>query len=61
MLCWSVYRLICEVLLSSDKLSYQNSELWCMTLTLVRRIIGGVDYKVIIMPFLHCESKGETS
>jgi len=33
-------------LLSSDKLSYQNSESWCMTLKLVRRIIGGVDYKV---------------
>jgi len=41
-----VCRLICEALLSSDKLSYQNTELWCMTLALVRRIIGGVDYKV---------------
>jgi len=33
-------------LLSSDKLSYQNSELWSLTLKLIRRIIGGVDYKV---------------
>jgi len=44
-------RLICEALLSSDKLSYQNSESWCMTLKLVRRIIGGVDYKVQLQLF----------
>jgi len=42
----SAGRLICEALLSSDKLSHQNSELWCLTLKLVRRIVGGVDYKV---------------
>jgi len=50
-------RLICDALLSSDKLSYQNSESWSLTLKLVRRIIGGVDYKVrLVIEFILCVS-----
>ena len=42
------FRMICEALLLSDKLTWKLSEFWCQTFALIRRIIGGVDYKVII-------------
>ncbi|XP_014671221.1 PREDICTED: mediator of RNA polymerase II transcription subunit 23-like [Priapulus caudatus] len=38
-------KLVCETILMSDKLQYQSSALWCQCFQLVRRIIGGVDYK----------------
>ncbi len=38
--------MICEALLLSDKLTWKSSDLWCQTFALIRRIIGGVDYKV---------------
>ncbi|KAK2153020.1 hypothetical protein LSH36_310g00055 [Paralvinella palmiformis] len=39
-------RAVCDALLNCDQLTYENSEKWCQTFKLVRRIIGGVDYKV---------------
>ena len=42
-------RVICESLLNSDELSIDSSQKWCETFYLVRRIIGGVYYKVILI------------
>ena len=41
-----ICRIVCESLLLSDRLKWELSEKWCMTFQLMRRIIGGVDYKV---------------
>ncbi|CAG2102015.1 unnamed protein product [Medioppia subpectinata] len=38
-------KLVCEAILSSDKLHYKNEIFWCNALSLIRRIIGTVDYK----------------
>uniref|UniRef100_A0A8D8YA77 Mediator of RNA polymerase II transcription subunit 23 n=1 Tax=Cacopsylla melanoneura TaxID=428564 RepID=A0A8D8YA77_9HEMI len=38
-------RLVCECILSSDKLQYKNEDFWIKSFQLVRKIIGGVDYK----------------
>ena len=46
-------RLVCEALLVNEKLTPQNSDQWCQTLKLIRRIIGGVDYKVVLLDILH--------
>ena len=36
---------MCESILSCEKLHYQNKEFWIESFTLIRHIIGGVDYK----------------
>lgn len=36
---------MCECILSSDKLQYKNEDFWIKSFQLVRKIIGGVDYK----------------
>ena len=38
-------RLVCESLLNCDKLSHDNLTHWVASFSLVRRIVGGVDYK----------------
>ncbi|KAK2179642.1 hypothetical protein NP493_478g01045 [Ridgeia piscesae] len=38
-------RMICDALMTSEKLTYKVADKWCLTFKLVRRIIGGVDYK----------------
>lgn len=38
-------KLVCETLLTSEKLSYSNPEVWCYTLKLVRQLVGGAGYK----------------
>uniref|UniRef100_T1J7Z5 Mediator of RNA polymerase II transcription subunit 23 n=1 Tax=Strigamia maritima TaxID=126957 RepID=T1J7Z5_STRMM len=38
-------RLVCESLLKCEKLQNQNKEFWCQSFQLIRRVIGGVDYK----------------
>ncbi|XP_070556294.1 mediator of RNA polymerase II transcription subunit 23-like isoform X2 [Ptychodera flava] len=38
-------KLICDCLLKCDKLTYTNSDLWCQTFIVIRKVIGGVDYK----------------
>lgn len=36
---------MCECILSCDKLQYQLEDFWVECFTLIKRIIGGVDYK----------------
>ncbi|XP_074643703.1 mediator of RNA polymerase II transcription subunit 23-like [Tubulanus polymorphus] len=36
---------ICESLVNCDKLNYKACDLWCSSFWLMRKIIGGVDYK----------------
>ncbi|XP_061424919.1 LOW QUALITY PROTEIN: mediator of RNA polymerase II transcription subunit 23 [Lethenteron reissneri] len=38
-------RLVCETLINSEHLEYEKAQLWSLTFKLVRKIIGGVDYK----------------
>lgn len=39
-------RMVCESLINSDTLEWERTQLWALTFKLVRKIIGGVDYKV---------------
>lgn len=38
-------RMLCDCILTSEKLVYQNADYWIECFNLIRRIIGGVDYK----------------
>uniref|UniRef100_A0A2K6G3J2 Mediator of RNA polymerase II transcription subunit 23 n=1 Tax=Propithecus coquereli TaxID=379532 RepID=A0A2K6G3J2_PROCO len=38
-------RMVCESLINSDTLEWERTQLWALTFKLVRKIIGGVDYK----------------
>ncbi|XP_074000494.1 mediator of RNA polymerase II transcription subunit 23 isoform X6 [Numenius arquata] len=38
-------RMVCESLINSDMLEWERTQLWALTFKLVRKIIGGVDYK----------------
>ncbi|XP_043923834.1 mediator of RNA polymerase II transcription subunit 23-like [Protopterus annectens] len=38
-------KLVCESLVNSDSLEWERTQLWALTFRLVRKIIGGVDYK----------------
>ncbi|EHB17388.1 Mediator of RNA polymerase II transcription subunit 23 [Heterocephalus glaber] len=38
-------RMVCETLINSDTLEWERTQLWALTFKLVRKIIGGVDYK----------------
>ncbi|KAL3868089.1 hypothetical protein ACJMK2_040926 [Sinanodonta woodiana] len=38
-------RPVCETLLSNEKLMYQHAHMWIRTFQIIRKIIGGVDYK----------------
>ncbi|XP_064625436.1 mediator of RNA polymerase II transcription subunit 23-like [Lineus longissimus] len=38
-------KMVCDALMSSNKLTYKSSEVWCQTFTVIKNIIGGVDYK----------------
>ena len=40
--------MVCVALISSDSLEWERSQLWALTFKLIRKIIGGVDYKVHI-------------
>lgn len=42
----SVSRMVCVALMSSDNLEWERTQLWALTFKLIRKIIGGVDYKV---------------
>ncbi|XP_016100148.1 mediator of RNA polymerase II transcription subunit 23, partial [Sinocyclocheilus grahami] len=39
-------RMVCQALMSSDSLEWERTQLWALTFKLIRKIIGGVDYKV---------------
>ncbi|XP_008216794.1 mediator of RNA polymerase II transcription subunit 23 [Nasonia vitripennis] len=53
-------RLVCECILSCDKLKYQNEEFWIKCFTLVRHIIGGVDYKGVRDVLKACREKAHS-
>ena len=53
-------RLVCESLLNCDKLSYNNSQHWIQSFKLVRRIVGGVDYKGVREIMKNCIEKATT-
>ncbi|TNM95059.1 hypothetical protein fugu_017818 [Takifugu bimaculatus] len=38
-------RMVCAALISSDSLEWERTQLWALTFKLIRKIIGGVDYK----------------
>lgn len=38
--------MVCVALISSDNLEWERTLLWALTFKLIRKIIGGVDYKV---------------
>uniref|UniRef100_A0AAY4E3H4 Mediator of RNA polymerase II transcription subunit 23 n=1 Tax=Denticeps clupeoides TaxID=299321 RepID=A0AAY4E3H4_9TELE len=38
-------RMVCQTLVSSDTLEWDRTQLWSLTFKLIRKIIGGVDYK----------------
>ncbi|KAG2468242.1 MED23 polymerase, partial [Polypterus senegalus] len=40
-------RMVCEALINSDSLEWERTQLWALTFKLIRKIIGGVDYKVV--------------
>lgn len=37
--------MLCDCILTSEKLVYENADYWIECFNLIRRIIGGVDYK----------------
>lgn len=37
--------MLCDCILTNEKLIYQNADFWIESFYLIRRIIGGVDYK----------------
>lgn len=41
----SDFRMLCDCILASEKLVYENADYWIECFNLIRRIIGGVDYK----------------
>ncbi|KAJ3607191.1 hypothetical protein NHX12_026704 [Muraenolepis orangiensis] len=38
-------RMVCVALISSDSLEWERSQLWALTFKLIRKVVGGVDYK----------------
>uniref|UniRef100_A0A8C3AUN5 Mediator of RNA polymerase II transcription subunit 23 n=1 Tax=Cyclopterus lumpus TaxID=8103 RepID=A0A8C3AUN5_CYCLU len=38
-------RMVCVALISSDSLEWERTQLWALTFKLIRKIIGGMDYK----------------
>lgn len=40
------FRMVCVALISSDSLEWEKTQLWALLFKLIRKIIGGVDYKV---------------
>ncbi|XP_014210784.1 mediator of RNA polymerase II transcription subunit 23-like isoform X2 [Copidosoma floridanum] len=53
-------KLVCDCILSCDKLQYQNEEFWIKCFTLIRRIIGGVDYKGVRQIMKACKEKAHS-
>ena len=50
-------RVVCEMVLSCDKLHHENKHHWVASFTLVRRIVGGVDYKGVREIMKNCIEK----
>jgi len=39
------FRMVCEALLESERLTIRNSKFWINSFVLIKKIIAGVDYK----------------
>lgn len=39
---------MCGALIGSESLEWERTQLWALTFKLIRKIIGGVDYKVFL-------------
>ncbi|XP_051162012.1 mediator of RNA polymerase II transcription subunit 23 [Leptopilina boulardi] len=53
-------RLVCECILNCDKLIYQAEDFWVKCFSLIRNIIGGVDYKGVREILKGCRDKAQT-
>ncbi|XP_020291253.1 mediator of RNA polymerase II transcription subunit 23 [Pseudomyrmex gracilis] len=53
-------RLVCECILTCDKLQYQLKDFWVECFVLIRNIIGGVDYKGVREIMKGCREKAQT-
>lgn len=42
------WRIVCGALIGSESLEWERTQLWALTFKLIRKIIGGVDYKVFL-------------
>ncbi|GFG29793.1 hypothetical protein Cfor_03295 [Coptotermes formosanus] len=53
-------RMVCECILSCEKLQYQQEDFWVECFRLIRKIIGGVDYKGVREIMKGCREKAQT-
>ncbi|KAJ4431363.1 Mediator of RNA polymerase II transcription subunit 23 [Periplaneta americana] len=53
-------RMVCECILSCEKLQYQQGDFWVECFRLIRKIIGGVDYKGVREIMKGCREKAQT-
>jgi mediator of RNA polymerase II transcription subunit 23 len=53
-------RLVCEQILSCEKLCFKNQLFWIECFHLIRRIIGGVDYKGVREIMKGCREKANS-
>ncbi|XP_058805246.1 mediator of RNA polymerase II transcription subunit 23-like isoform X2 [Phymastichus coffea] len=53
-------KMVCERILNCEKLQYKNKEFWIECFTLIRHIIGGVDYKGVREIMKSCREKACT-
>lgn len=53
-------RMVCECILSCEKLQYQHEGFWVECFRLIRKIIGGVDYKGVREIMKGCQDKAQT-
>lgn len=51
------YRMVCEIILSCDKLTHENKEFWIHSFQLIRKILSGVDYKGVREIMKGCRDK----
>lgn len=50
-------RMVCEHILSCDRLTYQNKNFWIESFQLIRKVINGVDYKGVREIMKGCRDK----
>lgn len=53
-------RMVCECILTCEKLLYQNEDFWIECFNLIRKIIGGVNYKGVREIMKGCCEKAQT-
>ncbi|XP_066992222.1 mediator of RNA polymerase II transcription subunit 23 isoform X2 [Anabrus simplex] len=52
-------RMVCECILACEKMQYQQGDFWIECFRLIRRIIGGVDYKGVREIMKGCREKAQ--